>query len=141
MGRVWHEVRAHSAFQVGNLCVRCGEDVENLEHIVHHCPHWNKERLEPCLPAMAQQVPPCVRFHVLLPPASLLTRKLALVLRQDVDTVWTDGACRHRNNPHYRKCGVGYVTDIGEHRLQGVVCALRAGTLSSQKRARLALTP
>eukprot|EP00971_Amphidinium_carterae_P180759 3585398-Amphidinium_carterae.1 len=38
-GGVWHEERAHAAFQVGDICVRCGEAVENLEHIVHHCPH------------------------------------------------------------------------------------------------------
>eukprot|EP00971_Amphidinium_carterae_P070693 1397926-Amphidinium_carterae.2 len=37
--------RAHSAFQVSDLCVRCGEAVENLEHI-NHCPHWYKERRE-----------------------------------------------------------------------------------------------
>eukprot|EP00971_Amphidinium_carterae_P166876 3307059-Amphidinium_carterae.1 len=34
LGGVWHEERAHSAF----------------EHIVLHCPHWNKERREACLP-------------------------------------------------------------------------------------------
>eukprot|EP00971_Amphidinium_carterae_P105814 2095492-Amphidinium_carterae.1 len=26
LGGVWHEERAHSAFQVGDTCVRCGED-------------------------------------------------------------------------------------------------------------------
>eukprot|EP00971_Amphidinium_carterae_P100924 1996721-Amphidinium_carterae.2 len=52
---VWHEEHAHSNFQVSDLCVRCGEAVKNLEHIVHHCPHWHKERREPGLPAHAQQ--------------------------------------------------------------------------------------
>eukprot|EP00971_Amphidinium_carterae_P206238 4092535-Amphidinium_carterae.1 len=28
LGGVWHEERAHSAFQVGDICVRCGEEVE-----------------------------------------------------------------------------------------------------------------
>eukprot|EP00971_Amphidinium_carterae_P237840 4721881-Amphidinium_carterae.2 len=46
-----HEERAHSAFQVGDTSVRCGEGVEDLEHIVHHCQHWNKERRESCLPS------------------------------------------------------------------------------------------
>eukprot|EP00971_Amphidinium_carterae_P137256 2719583-Amphidinium_carterae.1 len=26
LGGVWHEERSHSAFQVGDICVRCGED-------------------------------------------------------------------------------------------------------------------
>eukprot|EP00971_Amphidinium_carterae_P118868 2354618-Amphidinium_carterae.1 len=67
LGGVWHEERAHSAFQVGDTCVRCGEDVENLEHIVLHCPHWNKERREACLPAHTPVAPACVRLHGLLP--------------------------------------------------------------------------
>eukprot|EP00971_Amphidinium_carterae_P351212 6491977-Amphidinium_carterae.1 len=67
LGGVWHEERAHSAFQVGDICVRCGEDVENLEHIVLHCPHWNKERREACLPTHTAVAPACVRLHGLLP--------------------------------------------------------------------------
>eukprot|EP00971_Amphidinium_carterae_P000450 9356-Amphidinium_carterae.2 len=31
-----------------------------------------------------------------------------------VHTVWTDGSGRHTSNPHFRRCGVGYVTDTGE---------------------------
>eukprot|EP00971_Amphidinium_carterae_P300281 5966062-Amphidinium_carterae.1 len=27
---------------------------------------------------------------------------------------WTDGSGRHSSNPHFRRCGVGYVTDTGE---------------------------
>eukprot|EP00971_Amphidinium_carterae_P007378 146523-Amphidinium_carterae.1 len=34
LGGVWHEARAHAAFQVGHLCVRCGEAVEDLKHAV-----------------------------------------------------------------------------------------------------------
>eukprot|EP00971_Amphidinium_carterae_P082721 1636193-Amphidinium_carterae.1 len=34
LGGVWHEERAHTACQVGDTCVRRGEAVENLEHIV-----------------------------------------------------------------------------------------------------------
>eukprot|EP00971_Amphidinium_carterae_P020369 401505-Amphidinium_carterae.1 len=30
LGRVWHEARAHSAFSVGDICVRCHEEVEDL---------------------------------------------------------------------------------------------------------------
>eukprot|EP00971_Amphidinium_carterae_P204152 4051360-Amphidinium_carterae.3 len=37
---------------------------ENLEHIVHHCPHWNKES---GLPSHAQEAPACVQLHGLLP--------------------------------------------------------------------------
>eukprot|EP00971_Amphidinium_carterae_P186196 3696010-Amphidinium_carterae.1 len=44
LGGVWHEVRAHSAFYVGELCVRCKEEPEDLSHIVFRCPHWHKER-------------------------------------------------------------------------------------------------
>eukprot|EP00971_Amphidinium_carterae_P154394 3061771-Amphidinium_carterae.1 len=28
--------------------------------------------------------------------------------------MWTDGSGRHSSNPHFRRCGVGYVTDTGE---------------------------
>eukprot|EP00971_Amphidinium_carterae_P299826 5957088-Amphidinium_carterae.2 len=44
LGGVWHEVRANSVFEVGEMCARCGEAVEDLEHIVtmivHHCLAW-----------------------------------------------------------------------------------------------------
>eukprot|EP00971_Amphidinium_carterae_P243814 4842290-Amphidinium_carterae.1 len=73
--------------------MRCGKAVENLEYIVHHCLHWHKERRESGLPATAQQAPACVRLHGLLPaptPGPLPTHELALVLRQDVDTVWIE---------------------------------------------------
>eukprot|EP00971_Amphidinium_carterae_P266655 5289636-Amphidinium_carterae.1 len=36
LGGVWHEERAHSAFQVGDTCVRCGDAVENLEFTTAH---------------------------------------------------------------------------------------------------------
>eukprot|EP00971_Amphidinium_carterae_P075661 1494871-Amphidinium_carterae.1 len=35
-------------------------------------------------------------------------------MKAGVRTVWTDGSGRHSSNPHFRKCGVGYVTDTGE---------------------------
>eukprot|EP00971_Amphidinium_carterae_P055680 1097796-Amphidinium_carterae.1 len=65
LGGVWHEV-ANSVFEVGEMCVRCGEAVEDLEHIVHHCPAWASERREVELPAAALKAPPCVRLHGLL---------------------------------------------------------------------------
>eukprot|EP00971_Amphidinium_carterae_P038184 750457-Amphidinium_carterae.1 len=40
LGGVWQEARVHSVFEVGELCVRRGETVKDLEHIVHHCPVW-----------------------------------------------------------------------------------------------------
>eukprot|EP00971_Amphidinium_carterae_P123071 2436713-Amphidinium_carterae.2 len=105
LGGVWHEERAHSAFQVGDTCVRCAEGVENLEHIVHHCPHWYKERRESCLPSHAQDAPACVRLHGLLPappPGALPAHEPALVMRAGLHTVWTDGSGRHSSNPHFR---------------------------------------
>eukprot|EP00971_Amphidinium_carterae_P011712 230580-Amphidinium_carterae.2 len=117
LGGVWHEERAHSAFQVGDTCVRCGEAVENHEQIVHHCPHWNKETRESGLPTHAQEAPACVRLHSLLPtppPGALPAHEPALVMSAGAHTVWTDGFGRHSSNPHFRKCGVGYVTDTGE---------------------------
>eukprot|EP00971_Amphidinium_carterae_P187161 3714789-Amphidinium_carterae.1 len=51
--------RAHAAFQVGDICVRCEEALENLEHIVHQCPHWNKERRESGLPNHGLEAPAC----------------------------------------------------------------------------------
>eukprot|EP00971_Amphidinium_carterae_P253257 5028104-Amphidinium_carterae.1 len=44
LGGVWHEARAN-VFDVGDWCVRCGEAVEDLEHIVHQCPAWAAESL------------------------------------------------------------------------------------------------
>eukprot|EP00971_Amphidinium_carterae_P167053 3310499-Amphidinium_carterae.1 len=51
----------------GELCVHCGEAVEDFEHIVHHCPPWAAERRAAALPAHAQDAPPCVKLHGLLP--------------------------------------------------------------------------
>eukprot|EP00971_Amphidinium_carterae_P148151 2936262-Amphidinium_carterae.1 len=34
LGGVWHEVRTHSAFTVGDLCVQCREEPEDLGHIL-----------------------------------------------------------------------------------------------------------
>eukprot|EP00971_Amphidinium_carterae_P318768 6336395-Amphidinium_carterae.1 len=33
LGGVWHEVRTDNAFHVGELCVRCKEEPEDLSHI------------------------------------------------------------------------------------------------------------
>eukprot|EP00971_Amphidinium_carterae_P309924 6158770-Amphidinium_carterae.1 len=38
----------------------------------------------------------------------------ALVMRRGVHTVWSDGSGRNSSNPHFRRCGVGYVTDTSE---------------------------
>eukprot|EP00971_Amphidinium_carterae_P027136 534916-Amphidinium_carterae.1 len=89
LGGVWHEERAHSAFQVGDTCVRCGEAVENLEHVVLHCPHWNKERREACLPTHTAVAPACARLHGLLPapgPGLLPAHEPALVPKVGVTT-------------------------------------------------------
>eukprot|EP00971_Amphidinium_carterae_P144037 2854332-Amphidinium_carterae.1 len=64
----------------------------------HHCPHWHKKRREFGLPASAQQAPACVRLDGFL-PAPLPTHEPALVFRQNVDTVWTDGFGRHSSKP------------------------------------------
>eukprot|EP00971_Amphidinium_carterae_P195769 3884800-Amphidinium_carterae.2 len=108
LGGVWHGERVHSAFQDGDTCVRCGEAVENLEHLVHHCPDWNKERRESGLPIHVLEAPPCVRLHGLLPapPAGAVpTHEPASVMRRGMHTVWTDGSGRHSSNPHFRRCG------------------------------------
>eukprot|EP00971_Amphidinium_carterae_P316927 6300356-Amphidinium_carterae.1 len=47
---VWHEVRTHRAFIVGDLCVRCQEEPEDLEHILFRCSNWHKERQQVQLP-------------------------------------------------------------------------------------------
>eukprot|EP00971_Amphidinium_carterae_P276863 5494601-Amphidinium_carterae.2 len=91
-----------SKLQVGDTCVRCGEGVENLEHIVHHCPHWSKERCESGLPSHAQEAPACVRLHGLLPApprGAFPGHEPPLVMRAGVHTVWTDGSGRHSSNP------------------------------------------
>eukprot|EP00971_Amphidinium_carterae_P184113 3655424-Amphidinium_carterae.1 len=36
------------------------------------------------------------------------------VMKRGVHTVWTDGSGKHSSNPHFRRCGVGYVTYTGE---------------------------
>eukprot|EP00971_Amphidinium_carterae_P198367 3937000-Amphidinium_carterae.1 len=50
-------------FGDGDLCVRCGEAVEDLEHIAHHCPAWAAERREVALPASALKAPPCAKLQ------------------------------------------------------------------------------
>eukprot|EP00971_Amphidinium_carterae_P112867 2235207-Amphidinium_carterae.1 len=47
-------------------------------------------------------------------PGLLPAHEPALVPKVGVTTVWTNGSGRHSSNPHFRRCGVGYVTDTGE---------------------------
>eukprot|EP00971_Amphidinium_carterae_P293634 5829605-Amphidinium_carterae.1 len=56
----------------------------------------------------------------------------ALVYREGVTTVWTDGSGRHSSDPHHRRCGVGYYTDTQV----SVFCAL-PGLRQSVYRAEL----
>eukprot|EP00971_Amphidinium_carterae_P245723 4879687-Amphidinium_carterae.1 len=37
-----------------------------------------------------------------------------LASRLGAHTAWANGFGRHSNNPHFRRCGVGYYTDTGE---------------------------
>eukprot|EP00971_Amphidinium_carterae_P340338 6478629-Amphidinium_carterae.1 len=76
----------HAESGVGDLCVRCGEAMEDLEHIVHHCPAWNGEQPEVGIPASA-----------------LEAASKGLVLSCMVCCLLRKG-----------RCGVGYYTDIGE---------------------------
>eukprot|EP00971_Amphidinium_carterae_P309212 6144617-Amphidinium_carterae.1 len=48
------------------------------------------------------------------PPGTLPAHEPALIMKAGVHTVWTDGSGRHSSNPHFIRCGVGYVTDTGE---------------------------
>eukprot|EP00971_Amphidinium_carterae_P112951 2236926-Amphidinium_carterae.1 len=102
LGGVWHEARAHSAFSVGDLCVRCKGEPEDLAHIVYRCPHWHKERRQVELPADDENTPPCVKLHGLLPSPKLpavRTQEPALECRAGVTTVWTDGSGRTAVTP------------------------------------------
>eukprot|EP00971_Amphidinium_carterae_P267808 5313340-Amphidinium_carterae.1 len=111
-------MRAHKAFTVGETCVRCQAEPEDLSHILYRCPHWHKERRDVQLPADDDATPPCVTLHGILPAsrvAPVITHELVLVCRTGVITAWTDGSGRHSTDPHYRRCGVGYYTDTQEH--------------------------
>eukprot|EP00971_Amphidinium_carterae_P173044 3430501-Amphidinium_carterae.2 len=117
LGGVWHEVYTHNAFAVGDLCVRCKEEVEDLPHI--------KERRQVELPADDDATPACVR-----------KRDMACCLRHG----WQWHGCRQssRSNRHWsavlewvlsrqmdlvntavtliqhRRCGVAYYTNPRE---------------------------
>eukprot|EP00971_Amphidinium_carterae_P151640 3005891-Amphidinium_carterae.7 len=117
LGGVWHEMRTHSAFSAGELCVRCKGEPEDLAHIVFRCPHWHKERRQVELPDDDVNTPPCVKLHGLLPAPRLpaiRTYEPALVNHVGVVTVWTDGSGRHSSDPQHRRCGVDYYTDTQE---------------------------
>eukprot|EP00971_Amphidinium_carterae_P107034 2120047-Amphidinium_carterae.1 len=58
-GGVGHEAHVHAEFGVVDLCVRCGEAVEDLEHNVGHCTAWNIERRAVGMPASALDASPC----------------------------------------------------------------------------------
>eukprot|EP00971_Amphidinium_carterae_P001114 21867-Amphidinium_carterae.1 len=58
LGGVWHEARAQSTFSVGDLCVRCHEEVGDLSHIIFRCPQWHKERRQVELSADDDASPP-----------------------------------------------------------------------------------
>eukprot|EP00971_Amphidinium_carterae_P277121 5499282-Amphidinium_carterae.1 len=83
--KVWIPALLHR----GDLCVRCGEAVENLEHIVHHFPACAAERREVALPASALDAPPCVKLHGLLSVPKrqvVINHEPALVSRPGVHT-------------------------------------------------------
>eukprot|EP00971_Amphidinium_carterae_P140656 2787563-Amphidinium_carterae.1 len=68
------EARTHSAFAVGDLCVHCREEVEDLAHIMFRCSHWHKERRRQVeLPADDVSVPR-VKLHGLSPQTRLRRR-------------------------------------------------------------------
>eukprot|EP00971_Amphidinium_carterae_P267807 5313339-Amphidinium_carterae.1 len=84
LGGVWHEVRAHNAFTVGETCVGCQAEPEDLRHILDRCPHWHKERRDVQLPAGDDTTPPCVKLHGILPAprvAPVITHEPVLVYR------------------------------------------------------------
>eukprot|EP00971_Amphidinium_carterae_P257279 5107491-Amphidinium_carterae.1 len=87
------------------------------------------------MPEDTDTVPACVKLHGLLPaPRVPVFRHFepALVYREGVTTVWTDGSGRHSSDPHHRRCGLGYYTDTGYR----VFCAL-PGLRQSVYRAEL----
>eukprot|EP00971_Amphidinium_carterae_P102900 2036917-Amphidinium_carterae.1 len=117
IGGVWHEVRTHSAFAVGELCVRCREEAEDLSHILLCCPHWHKERGRVELPADEDNTPACVKLHGLDPAPrvpAVITHEPALVNRAGVGTVWSGGSIRHSSDPQHKRCRVSYYSDTQE---------------------------
>eukprot|EP00971_Amphidinium_carterae_P156165 3096150-Amphidinium_carterae.4 len=101
LGGVWHEVRANAVFEVGEMCARCGEAVEDLEHMVHHCPAWR----------LHFRPPPSKRLLV----SSSMACCLLLKGRLGAHNFTLCGPIS--SNPHFRRCGVGYYTDTGESAL------------------------
>eukprot|EP00971_Amphidinium_carterae_P133451 2643211-Amphidinium_carterae.1 len=85
---------------IGDLRVRCGEAVEDLEHIVHHCLAWA------ALPASALEAPPCVKM------ACCLLRKGRLCLT--MNRLWLPGLV-------FTQCGLtGLADTVVIHTFAGV---------------------
>eukprot|EP00971_Amphidinium_carterae_P016736 330265-Amphidinium_carterae.1 len=92
LGRVWHGARTSSTFVVGDICVRCKEEVGVAVTGIRNAVRSNY-------------------------------RRLALVYRAGVTTVWIDGSGQHSSGPQHRRCGVGYYTSA---RRAGSVAVVRA---------------
>eukprot|EP00971_Amphidinium_carterae_P137110 2717150-Amphidinium_carterae.2 len=83
LGGVWHEERTNHAISVGDLCVRCREEVEDLSHILlFGCLYWYKERRQRPGPGGQVELPV-----------------------DNAGTVWTAGSGRFSSDPHHRRCG------------------------------------
>eukprot|EP00971_Amphidinium_carterae_P161713 3205780-Amphidinium_carterae.1 len=72
-----------------------------------HCPHWNKERREACLPEHAAIAPACVRLHGLLPapgPRIKLPKPVEeeIVVEGLAEPVAHDAQAPHVEGPHRR---------------------------------------
>eukprot|EP00971_Amphidinium_carterae_P167216 3313329-Amphidinium_carterae.1 len=81
LGGVWHEA------------------VEDLEHIVHHCPAWAAEKRQ-------------VEAPVELPASAFEGQWRLLLVSGFMD--WSRWVWSASSHPHFWRCGVGYYTDTGE---------------------------
>eukprot|EP00971_Amphidinium_carterae_P347327 6489264-Amphidinium_carterae.2 len=116
---LWHEVRTHKAFTVGEICIRCQEEPEDLSHILFRCPHCAKSG-EKCnsqrTTTLSRRVSSCMdcflrqrcRQYLSMNLPWLTGQELELFglrdLADDADTVATPSA----------EGGVGYYTDTQE---------------------------
>eukprot|EP00971_Amphidinium_carterae_P214544 4257721-Amphidinium_carterae.2 len=140
---VWHEKRTHRAFAVGDLCVRCREEVEDLPHIIFRCPRWKKRGAR--WSYWRTTVPACVnKLHGLLPAPllpAILTHEPALVYRANVRTVWTDRSGKHSSDPHHRRAYRAEVLVKAVQALQTGRRNPKGGNRDLEKRALAALLP